>query len=342
MQTRHSDAEKLKILKFAKKHGVVAAAQHYNINSQLISQWNRKFRIYAPKPANYSRECKIQVLTYARDHGARAAAKKFGVSENIVSIWNAELKVYTKTVRIFNDGQRRTVLLYARDYGIAAAADKFDVNPSTIIRWNKKYKIYEGMQEYTPRQISDILTYARDHGVAAAAAEFNVAKYTLNRWNKKYQIYTRRVQPDYVAYNADQQQEILRYALEIYNSLPADKRSAWAVLTEIAPRFNATRDQLYVWNRKFKIVPVRAVRRRTPSQDEIDAVQNALNTSRNRIAAAARKSGTTEYQIKKMLNKKQVKFRAATDKVASRVPVGAKKSRLISSIIQSLISTKNQ
>lgn len=262
MQTRHSDAEKLKILKFAKEHGVVAAAQHYNVNSQLISQWNRKFKIYTPKPANYSHEYKIQVLTYARDHGARAAAKKFGVSENIVSIWNAELKVYTKTVRIFNDGQRRTVLLYARDYGIAAAADKFDVNPSTIIRWNKKYKVYESMREYTPRQISDILTYARD--------------------------------------------------------------------------------QLYVWNRKFKIVPIRAVRRRTPSQDEIAAVQNALNTSRNRIAAAARKSGTTEYQIKKMLNKKQVKFRAATDKVASRVPVGAKKSRLISSIIQSLISTKNQ
>ena len=172
----------------------------------------------------------------------------------------------------------------------------------------------------------------------AAAQHYDIAAYTLNRWNKEYRIYTPRATTDYIEYTPAQQQEILRYALAVYNALPADARSARQVFTEIAPEFLVTIDQLYVWNRKFRIVPTRSCDRMQISDAEIADIQNTLNASRGSVAATARKTGRSELTINKLIESGRIGFNKGRNIKNKDMPIGQKKSRIIGNILSGLLS----
>lgn len=337
---KYTDDQKIKMLRYAKQHGVVAAAEHYKIPHYLLVSWNRKFKIYKPQTLNYSMATRRLVLEYAAVHGQRAAAQKFGVSVSVITIWNKEMQVYGRKTKTFTDAQKIEILEFARDFGRAAAVDKYDVDPATISRWNRKYRIYDRLETYSRDQIIERLMFVRDNGLAAAAKKYNMAKFTFNRWNKEYKIYAMQGPGNYVPYNQAQQQEILRYALSIYNDLPSDIRSAYMAFTETAKVFSVTKDQLGVWNRKFRIVPTRPSGRRQLSDKEVAEIQRVLNKSRGSIAATARNTQYSELRIKKLITDKRISFKKGRDMVHKDMPVGKKKAGVIGAILSGLLSRK--
>ncbi len=342
MRRRYSEKEKIEILRFAATNGVVAAAKEYGISRQLIGGWNKKLRIYKPQTAIYPPARRREILAYAATHGVKAAARHFDVSAAIIKIWNSQMHVFPPQKNTFTDTQKLEILYFARDFGIFKAADKFDVNPTAIIRWNKRFKVYKPLNDFTQDEIIQMLKHAKQHGLTATAQQFDIAKYTLTRWNKKYKIYTKRDEAAHAPRTTEQQLGILRYAKGIYDGLAADARSANMVFNIIAERFNASPNQISNWNKKFKIVPVRTIKKRPTTQQEIDAVQSALNTSRGSMAAASRKTGVSAVRISKLKKDKQVAFNIAAGNIKTRPPVGRRKSSIISSIIQGLQMEKSK
>ncbi len=340
MTAPFKEDKKIEILTYARDHGVVAASRHFGVSRNALGLWNRRLKIYTPQTAEYTPGQRAKILAFVRDNGVRATTKKFGVSAAIIKLWNQDAHVYAPKVPSFTSAQKMAILEYTRDFGPMAAANQFGVNPSTIIRWNKKYHVYSPLREYGHDDIVAILMHARDHGVADASRHFNVPQYTIGRWNKQYQIYEGRTAPQYTAFTPAQQREILRDARGVYDELPAHSRTARVAFMTIAPKYELTCDQLYIWNRKFHIVPVRPVRKPEMSQGEIDAVQTALNGSRGRVAATSRKTGYSEPRITKLKNNKRVSFNLAAKQVQGRAPVGTKKARLLGQIIGALQRVK--
>jgi len=342
MRRSYSNEEKITILKFAAANGVVAAGKEYGISRQIIGGWNKKLKIYKPQTAAYPMARRREILNYADTHSIKDAARHFGVSHGTITIWNREMRQYRRKQNAFTDEQKLEILYYARDFGIYRAVDRFDVNPTNIIRWNKRFKVYEPIKFYTTDEIIKILGYAKKNGLTATSQHFNIAKYTLTRWNKKYKVYTKRDDTGHAARSTRQQLEILRYAKQIYDDLPADVRSAHMVFSMIANKMDVSVDQISNWNKKFKIVPVRAIKKRPTTQQEIDEVQKALNTSRGRMAAASRKTGVSEFRISKLKKDKKVAFNMAADKMKTRPPVGKKKTKTITAIISGLLKAKSK
>lgn len=337
-----SDDKKIEILNYAAAHGVTAAARHYGISSQRISQWNRRLKIYKPKPTEYPPETRRAVLSYAATHGATAAAKKYGVSKNIITLWNRADGAYANKTRRFSVAEQKEILGYARDFGARAAARRFDVELTTVIRWNNKYKIYEPQKTYTHDEIMDVLTYARDFSLVSAARRFNIPEFTITRWNKKYKVYDMRAPRDYTPYTPAQQRQILLHALRVYKLTPPANRTARSAFLRIAPEYNLTIDQLYIWNRKFHIVPVRFSRNTELSASDIENIQATLNQSRGRIAPTARKTGHTAERVGKLVKSKRIAFNRATATVKTKMRPRPSKAALISSIVDALLHSKSE
>ncbi len=291
-------------------------------------------------PSKFTEQQKIEILKYAKNNSISAAAKKFGVSVGIIGIWNGDLHVFRPKQRTFTLEFKMEVLAYARDFGGAAAAEKYDVLPSQISDWNKKLKVYETQKRYSENEILEILNYAKAHGVVWASRQYNVAEATISRWNKTRNIYDERPMPNSDACTPAQQIQMLELAKKRYFSLPKSERSARTAFLEISTEYGITVDQLYVWNKKYKIVPVRASRQQTITQAEIDSVQSALHSSQNRIATASRKTGITAERISKMHKSHQVTFRVADVQTTPPVAISPQKSRKISSILYGLLRAK--
>lgn len=342
MTAPYSKEKKIEILTYAKEHGVAAAARHYGIARQQITYWNKQLHIYTPQTTEYPISMRQQVVSYAKIAGVRAAAKKFGVSVAIITLWNQQMHAFAPKRTTFTEEQKIEILEVARDIGPAMAANKFGINIGTLCQWNKKYKIYETQKRYNITEIITILTFAKNYGVTAATEEFNISKETINRWNETHKIYTPQDMPSYVEYTPTEQQEILNAAREIYDAMPSDTRSANQAFIYMSGKYDVTVDQLWAWNRKFKIVPSRHRRQQQITQDEIAVVQRTLNTSRGRIAATARKTGVSVSRITKLKKEKKVTFDKGTQKIKTNPPVGQKKAKIIGAIIGGLLNKKER
>ena len=336
---KYTEEQKIEMLQYAKVHGVVAAALHYDVDRRALAYWNKKLKIYKPKVASYDDATRRMVVEYAAAHGVRAATKQFKVSTEIIRIWNRELQVYGRKTNSFTEPQKLEILEYARDFGVFAAADKYAVHFSTICRWNKKYHVYDPQISFSPEQIIEMLTFARDNGLIAAAQRYDVADYTLERWNKEYKIYTPR-QTKFVAYTATQQQEILRHALAVYKKLPVKSRSAHQAFLATAKDFPVSIDQLGVWNRKFRIVPTRPSGRRPLSDEAVAEIQHVLNTSRGSVGATARRTGYSELTVNNLIKSKRISFDKGRDIINKDMPVRQKKARIIGTILSGLLSRR--
>lgn len=339
MAKSYTDNEKLEILRYARDHGVVAAAEHFNILRQLITKWNRQMQVYKPKTPEYPTEKRIEVLRYAAQKGPTAAAKKFNVSIGIIELWNREHKIYSPSIRKFTTENKIEILNYVKKYGLMEAADKYDVHASTIVSWNNKLHIYTLAEPYSEDKKIEILTYARDNGVTAAEQKYDLPQATMLRWNKIYNIYTPR-ESNYRHCTEEQKIQILQHAKKLYDNLPADIRSANYAFILIAEEYHVTKDQLRKWNNKYKLVPLRARSKAPLSQEVIDQAQAALTSARGRITRASRQSGITTHQIKQMQKDKKISFKKGTDKIKTNPPLGRKKARLIRELIAALQNSK--
>ena len=341
MAAPYSQERIIEILTYARDNGVVQASRHFNIPKTSITRWNKKYHIYTLQTAEYPIAKRMAVLQYAAQHGIKAAAKHSNVSIGIIEKWNKELKVYKPSQRSFTRAQKMEILYYARDYGPAAAADKYDVNMALITEWNHQLHVYQAQKRYTDTEKKQILTFARDHGVTAAEQKFDVPGATMLRWNQKYKIYTQKRMPDYKEFSEQEQIQILRHAKQVYDTLHTQNRSAQQAFLLISKKYNATPDQLRKWNQKYNIVPLRAHKKRHPSQTEIEAAQSALISARGRITRASRQSGISERRIKKMKTDKKISFEKGKAKIETNPPVGRRKSNAILEIIQMLMTGKN-
>ena len=70
--------------------------------------------------------------------------------------------------------------------------------------------------------------------------------------------------------------------------------------------------------------------------------QQALNESRGRIAAAARKTGLNHDRIGQMVKNKQVGFKQAEVKIKSDMRIGPNKRRAIGGILSGLLAAKSK
>lgn len=342
MTAPYSKERKIEILTYARDNGVVQASKYFNIPRATITRWNKKLQIYNMQTSEYPMETRYEILNYVVQNSIRAAVKKFGVSRGIIERWNKELKIYKSPQRKFTHENRLEILYYARDYGVAAASDKYDVHQATIVEWNNKMHVYEMQREYTVAEKKKILRFARDNGVAAAEREFDVPGGTMLRWNLEYKIYVPKPVPNSIQYSMDAQIELLNRAKQYYDEMTRDTRSANQAFIIMASEYDVTPDQLRKWNKKYHIVPVRPHTRPNPTQADIDEAQIALTSSHGHIARAARRSGMTEDKIQKMKTNKQISFKRGKSKLATNPPIGRRKSRAISEIIQLLMSKNNR
>jgi len=92
---KHSEEEKLEILKYTKEHGISSAARRYNVSQSLIQVWNTAYKFY--KTRKYTRRTdaqKAEILTYATQHSILEAARKYNVADGTIRQWIAKQKEY--------------------------------------------------------------------------------------------------------------------------------------------------------------------------------------------------------------------------------------------------------
>lgn len=291
-------------------------------------------------PYKYPQDKRTEIIQYARRTTVQDAAKKYGVAAQSIENWNkADGKLPLK-IRRFSDAQKREILEYARDFGAVAAADKFDVRVDSLTRWNKDFKIYNEQKKFSNNEILQILDYARDFGVINAANNFNVSKATISRWNDEFKVYDRRPTPNVRQYSDAEKIQFLKMAKQIQDQTSGVPVPASVVFRQVAEMADVTFDQLFAWNKKYKIVATQNRKKIELSQTEIDRIQDALHQSRNSIAAAARMSGVSVHRIKELLNNKQIKFLQARNKIKNHMPVSLNKANAIAAIVDALQNSK--
>lgn len=143
------------ILNWARANGVVSAARRFGVETSTILRWNRKYKIYSPRPQRtFSLEQKIEILNYAQKYSLTHAMQKYNLEIGTMQNWNKTLHIYTtsgrkeKTIYLkhnpcTSDAHKMRVLQYAKIYGPSAASREYGVPKSTIHLWNNRYNVYK-------------------------------------------------------------------------------------------------------------------------------------------------------------------------------------------------------
>lgn len=189
----YSKEEKLKILEFAKEHGINAAANHYHVSMPSIVAWNNKYHIYPHKSRRtFSEEEKEEILDYARRYSITKASRKYRVAMSSISSWNEQTQVIpANRVVMPTDGRTRfsikikyEILKFARDYGIAEASYKYQINPALIYRWNTIYKmcVIRKYRKNTNITRQDVIKHANQFSISDAAVKFGLTTKIIKKW----------------------------------------------------------------------------------------------------------------------------------------------------------------
>lgn len=201
----YSDAEKIEICKYARKHGMNAAFRKYGVTTSYIKSWIAEFNIpkrpgRKPKRTtrrdkNYTEAEIIERLEYARDYGITAAKRHYCLGGESLQKWNEVYKIYVtqKPSRRFTREEKIRIVTDAKEIGILAAAEKHSVNPDRISVWNRQLGgIYQAREytKYTEEYRLMVKEFAQNTSVPFAARKFGLSSSQIYRWMKNNKIRT--------------------------------------------------------------------------------------------------------------------------------------------------------
>lgn len=190
----YTEEYKIIVLNWAKEHGTIGAARHFDLQSSTIIRWNKKYRIYEIRPMRkFSEKQRIEILNFAEERGLTNAMRFYNVDVATIQEWNETRKIYTgkktepqekKKYIEKSESEILEILNFAKTRGPVAAARKYNVPDSTIRNWNAKYKVYETRKKrnYSDETKSRIVCFALQKTVAEAAKEFNLSNHQIRKW----------------------------------------------------------------------------------------------------------------------------------------------------------------
>ncbi len=282
------------VLEYARDNGISAAARKFRLNRNMITQWNYTYQIY-PMRAPYRQFTdaqKQEILKYARDNGVSVAGQKYDVKPSLIYSWNQTMHVFqSKVLKHFTDKQKKIILRYANDKGLGAACRRFAIDEVSVYRWAEKFGIYHGVIEICSiEKKREILNYASDHGIMNASRKYNIHDSVIRGWNRELKVF---VIPSRRKFTEDEIKAYLDEALGIMNKMPQDAQSAQASFFVIEEKYDICPSQMYLWNKKYQILPVRPKpqQRRQITDAEIEMVRLALAQAKGSKAAASRQTG---------------------------------------------------
>ena len=191
----YTDEQKIQILIHAKEHGVMDAADKFNVDDGTIRRWNRKLRIYEQrKQSDMTDEQRIKILKHANEHGVSNASQTYGVSIPALMKWDEKLHVlnenrakkhapHTK----YTEEEKIKILNFVKSDGITKAVQAFKVPMSLIAHWNDKYHIYEPRKKtaFTPEFKSQVVEFAQGSTILKTARHFGISKTNVRAWIAK-------------------------------------------------------------------------------------------------------------------------------------------------------------
>ncbi len=196
----YSTTEKLKILNYAKEHGLTKTANDFGVTMASIILWNKKYNVYSlRKKRVFSCDEKVSILKETTKYGLNYVVSQYNIVPATLYKWNRELKVCDSLrqpvrqikKRRFTIAERREILTYVKDHSLVDAMRKYNVPSTVIYRWNDVYRIFKkrNIRHFTDTQKSEILQYASDKDVARAAHKYNVAAHIIRNWINQQKQY---------------------------------------------------------------------------------------------------------------------------------------------------------
>lgn len=168
----YADEFKLKVLYYAKSHGIFAAYRMFKIKINVIKLWNEKLKIFGQvlpvttvpeesahvistppvkqKLQKYTSEQKFEILLYALNNGVEKTVEKFKVHENLIREFEHAPLVsdYNRTKLCENHKTKKStkdfildVLNYIDLHGKAAASKKFALSEELMDNWVARREI---------------------------------------------------------------------------------------------------------------------------------------------------------------------------------------------------------
>jgi len=130
-QTRTSYEEKfiLKVLDYAKNHGINAASEYYGVSTSTIRYWNLKYKVFAMKEVYrnnlFSKNERKNILKEVVRVGYNKVSLEYNVSINILQKWNFYLNIVPRST---NFKEENEAILKARE-------KEMEIKPTRIRRY---------------------------------------------------------------------------------------------------------------------------------------------------------------------------------------------------------------